>query len=309
MRSAPLLTILGPTACGKTSLAVRLAAVLKGEVISADSRQVYRGMNVGTGKDLAEYQFQGETVPYHLIDIRDAGEEYDVFQFQDDFFKLYEKLSIKGVWPILCGGSGLYLQAALAEEQMVMVPENKRLRERLRKFSQEELVRELAEIRMDLHNKTDLEERDRTIRAIEIASFERQNPERTASPVQEKLTFGLRTERGNLRERIKVRLEKRLEQEGMIEEVQGLLESGIPAKKIDYYGLEYRFINAYLQKDLTYQEMYEGLLQAIRRFAKKQETWFRRMEKNGHQIHWMEVESPMEEKLSFIKSQLPENVT
>lgn len=308
MKNYPLIGIVGPTASGKTALAVQLAAYLKGDIISADSRQVYKEMDIGTGKDLGEYIINGQEIPYHLIDIRRAGQEYDVFQFQEDFFCVYESLKSQGKWTILCGGSGLYLQAALAGKKMLRVEENKALRKELKNKTQVELNSLLQELKPKLHNQTDLQDAERTIRAIEIALFEKKNNKELGSPVKKHVLFGLRTERKNLRERIKIRLDKRLE-EGMIEEVENLKSKGVTSKSLNYYGLEYRFINAYLVGKIPYNEMYNSLLQGIRRFAKKQETWFRRMEKQGYQINWMEVESSMNEKLSFIKQQISKHVS
>jgi tRNA dimethylallyltransferase len=295
----PLITILGPTASGKTTLAVALAAKLEGEIVSADSRQVYQGLDLGSGKDLEEYQLDGKPIPYHLIDVVRPHENYDVYRFQADFFEVYQKLANEEKWVILCGGSGLYLQAALASKKMLMVPTNEQLRAELSSFSQAELVNHFTQLKADQHNTTDLEERERTLRAIEIALAQKENPIREPSPVGEYHLFGLKVERSKLRARIKQRLEVRFKQ-GMIEEVEGLMQAGLSVKKLHYFGLEYRYIASYLSGDLSYAEMFEGLLQAIRKFAKKQETWFRRMEKQGETIHWLAIEMQEKEMINRI---------
>lgn len=298
-----LITILGPTAVGKTKLATTLASQIDGELISADSRQIYRGMDIGTGKDLRDFKVNKIQIPHHLIDIRDAGEEYDVFKFQNDFYQAYQSIIEKGKIPILCGGTGMYLQAALAKDRLVEVPANSFLRSTLAMHRDEELVEILKRVEPDLHNTTDLKDRGRMIRAIEIAQYKQVNPEVEPSPVEERIVFGVQMQREALRKRIKARLEDRLK-EGMIEEVESLLEKGISHEQLDYYGLEYRFISKYLQNELTQEEFFEGLLQAIRRFAKKQMTWFRRMEKQGTEIIWIDAELDMEEKLKLIHSNL-----
>lgn len=289
LKKKPLITILGPTASGKTSLAVALAAKLKGEIVSADSRQVYKGLDLGSGKDLEEYELDDKKIPYHLIDVVEPQENYDVFRFQDDFFEIYQELVNAKKWVILCGGSGLYLQAALASEKMLKVPRNEPLRADLASLSQAELVNHLIQLKADQHNTTDLEERERTLRAIEIAVAQKENLKLEPSPVKEYKIFGIKVVRSKLRARIKQRLEARFKQ-GMVEEVEGLMQAGLSVEKLHYFGLEYRFIASYLSGDLSYTQMFEGLLQAIRKFAKKQETWFRRMEKRGETIHWLELE-------------------
>lgn len=298
-KKRPLITILGPTASGKTSLAVALAARLEGEIVSADSRQVYKGLDLGSGKDLEEYESDGKKIPYHLIDVVEPQENYDVFRFQDDFFKIYQGLVKAKKWVILCGGSGLYLQAALAAEKMLTVPINEPLRAELASLSQGELVNHLTQLKAEQHNTTDLEDRERTLRAIEIAVAQNQNPKQEPSPVKEYKLFGLKVERSKLRERIKQRLEARFKQ-GMVEEVEGLIQAGLSVEKLHYFGLEYRYIASYLSGDLSYTQMFEGLLQAIRKFAKKQETWYRRMEKRGETIHWLELEMQEEEMINKI---------
>lgn len=298
MLSSKLLVILGPTAVGKTSLAVACAKQLDGEIISADSRQVYRDMDIGSGKDLQDYQIDGRKIPYHLIDIKDAGEEYDLFSFQNDFYKAYLEILSREKVPILCGGSGLYLETALQQKRLVAVPENRSLRKQLEEATDKELAERLKRIKTDLHNTTDLNDRERTLRAIEIEEYVQLHPAEK-SPLEDYLIFGLKMERSRLRERIKERLDQRLD-EGMIEEVEKLLARGISAAKLKYYGLEYRFITAFLLKELTYEEMYANLLQAIRRFAKKQMSWYRRMEKRAYPINWIDAELDEAEKLSMI---------
>ena len=299
-----LIVILGPTAVGKTKLAVKLTGLTDGEIISADSRQVYKGMDIGTGKDLADFSVDGKSVPYHLIDIKEAGEEYHVFDFQQDFYEAYETVRKNGKQPILCGGTGMYLEAALAEEKMLRVPVDEELRKELELHSQKELSERLMKLKPDLHNTTDLTEKERSIRAIEIEVFKQsQNTVNEKSPVTEKIIFGIRMEREQLRARIEDRLKTRLE-EGMVDEVRELMSKGISVEKLNYYGLEYRFISLYLTGQINYEEMYEKLLQAIRRFAKKQMTWYRRMEKRGTLIYWIDAELPMNEKIEFIRGKL-----
>ena len=291
-----LIVILGPTAVGKTKLSVQLAVQLNAEIISADSRQVYRNMDIGTGKDLLEYTLDGVSVPFHLIDIKEAGEAYNVFDFQQDFYKAYQKIKKKGKTTILCGGTGLYLEAALAEYQMVEVPTNEKLREELALLEQDELVRRLRLISGTLHNKTDLLERDRTIRAIEIEEFKKKS-QPIKSPIQDVIVIGLRMEREQLRKRIADRVNVRWE-EGMVEEVEMLLKQGVTHEQLNYYGLEYRFISQFIKGELSFDEMNSLLVQAIRRFAKKQMTWYRRMEKKGQYIAWIDAENSSEEKLN-----------
>jgi len=283
-----LIVLLGPTAVGKTKVAVQLADRMNGEIISADSRQVYRGMNLGTGKDLGEYQVAGKQITYHLIDNIEAGQVYDVFSFQRDFYKALDHIEQQGRLPILCGGTGLYLEAALSARQLLEVKKNHALRDELKDESQSALIKLLKSINPELHNTTDLEDRDRLIRAIEIAT-KKKNTDPLPSPLKNYRIYGLTLERSELRERIKKRLDERLQQ-GMIEEVEALLKAGIGHERLDYYGLEYRYIAMYLRRELTYQEMYVQLLQAIRRFAKKQMTWYRRMERKGEMIKWFNAE-------------------
>lgn len=279
-----LLTILGPTASGKTRLAVALAKLIGGEIISADSRQVFRGMDIGSGKDLSEY---GE-VPHHLIDIVEAGEEFNLFRFQRLFLQAFEEIGLRGRLPILCGGTGMYLDAALRGYRMVEVPENKGLRCLTATYSDEELAEKLRVLRPDLHNSTDLTDRQRTIRAIEIELYQKAHPEK-AEPLPEivPLIIGIHWERSQLRERITERLRQRLEN-GMIEEVQQLHDSGVTWERLDYYGLEYRFVGAFLRGEMNRNDMFQRLNSAIHNFAKRQENWFRRMEKHSVMIHWVD---------------------
>lgn len=284
-----LLTILGPTASGKTRLSVEAARLLDGEILSADSRQVFRGMDLGTGKDLQEY---GD-VPYHLIDIADAGSEFNVFEFQRRFFESFEKILGRDRLPVLVGGTGLYLDAVLSGYRLVPVPENPVLRAKLEGLSDEQLRQRLVALRPDQHNSTDLTERTRLVRAIEIAQGE---PEAAAGlpplPEVRAAVFGIQWDREVLRKRITARLKERLEQ-GMIEEVQRLHEQGVPWERLEFYGLEYRFIAQHLQGELTRNDMVQKLAGAIHQFAKRQETWFRRMEKHGTRIHWIKGSDAM----------------
>jgi tRNA dimethylallyltransferase len=283
MTDANMITILGPTASGKTQLAVVLAKELGGEIVSADSRQVFRGMDIGSGKDLHEY---GD-VPYHLIDILDAGEEFNVFEFQRQFFSVYADISKRGRLPILCGGSGMYLDAVLRGYRMVEVPCNDLLRMELADKSDEELKEELCRLRPDQHNNTDLLDRERTVRAIEIAVGDMQDRSVEPFPEVKSVVIGIHWEREGLRKRITARLRQRLEN-GMIEEVERLHSSGIAWQRLDYYGLEYRYVGAYLRGDLSRNDMFQKLNSAIHNFAKRQGNWFRRMESHGVKINWIE---------------------
>lgn len=278
------LTILGPTASGKTRLAVALARDLDAEIISADSRQIFCGMDLGTGKDLHEY---GE-VPYHLIDILDAGAEFSVFAFQRLFCDAFADITARGRLPILCGGSGLYLDSILRSYRMVSVPADAPLRTWLEDHSDEELAAKLRELRPEQHNSTDLLERSRTIRALEIALHESAH-DRECEPLPDirPLVIGIHWERSELRKRITERLKQRLES-GMVEEVQRLHDQGVAWERLDYYGLEYRYIGAFLQGKLCRNDMFQKLNSAIHQFAKRQENWFRRMEKHGVAIQWVE---------------------
>jgi len=295
-----MITILGPTASGKTPFAAALARRIGGEIISADSRQVYRRMDIGTGKDLDDY---GE-VPYHLIDIAEPGTKYNLFQYQHDFLKAYEDIRSRGVTPILCGGTGLYLEAVLKGYQLAPVPENKQLRASLEGKSLEELTQMLVELKRkngtNMHNKTDVDSAQRAIRAIEIEVFNGENPQEGAQiPPIDSLIIGVDIDREERRRKISRRLKQRLET-GMVEEVKALLDSGIPADDLIYYGLEYKFVTEYLIGKTTYEEMYRSLEIAIHQFAKRQMTWFRGMERRGFTIHWIDAMMPMEEKVAEI---------
>ncbi len=283
-----LLVILGPTASGKTGLAVRLARRIGGEVISADSRQVYRGMDLGTGKDLTEYGRGGTAVPCHLIDILDPDEEFSVFAYQDRFHRCFQEISERSRIPIMAGGTGLYLDAVIRGYRMQAVPENGELRYKLADEPMESLRQRLLSISGDVHNSTDLLERKRLIRAIEIAEFNRDHPNNNGARVSiTPLILGIRYEREVLRRRITARLASRLE-EGMIEEVGRLHQQGLGWERIDSFGLEYRFIGRYLQGRIGREEMFQKLNTSIHQYAKRQETWFRRMEKKGVRIYWID---------------------
>jgi tRNA dimethylallyltransferase len=293
-----LLTILGPTASGKTRLAVALAQDLGGEIISADSRQVFRGMDIGSGKDLHEY---GD-LPYHLIDVLEPGDEFSVFAFQRHFLEAFEDISARGRLPLLCGGTGLYLDAVLRGYRMREVPENRPLRAELERKGLDELAALLRELRPEQHNTSDLLERGRTIRAIEIARFERDQPATDDDwPELRPLVIGIRWERGELRRRITERLRLRLDT-GMIDEVRRLHDAGVAWERLDYYGLEYRYIGAFLQGSLSRNDMFQRLNSAIHDFAKRQENWFRKMERNGVSINWVEgAGDPQEESREVIR--------
>jgi tRNA dimethylallyltransferase len=290
-----LLTVLGPTASGKTRLGVELARRFSGEVISADSRQVYRGMDLGTGKDLAEY---GE-IPHHLIDIVPSGSEFNVFQFQRHYLAACADIRTRGRVPVLVGGTGMYLDAALGGRLLQEVPADPALRDELDRLSMETLADRLRVLTPRLHNTTDLLERPRLVRAIEIAAFEAGHPAEPLPPLRSCI-FGIRRDRETLRRRITLRLRERLDQ-GMIEEVARLHDAGVPWEKLEFYGLEYRFIARHLQGELSRNDMFQKLNSAIHDFAKRQETWFRRMERNGTVIHWLNgAGEPLGEALAII---------
>ena len=355
-----MITILGPTASGKTPVAVALACALPpapdggigGEIISADSRQVYRRMDIGTGKDLADYMFQGSgfldgpsgkaerrfrgssltmnhepiTVPYHLIDICEPGTKYNLFQYQQDFYDAYQAIRSRGAVPILCGGTGLYIEAVLKGYQLSPVPQNPELRAALEGKSLDELTQKLTELKAKtgsvMHNKTDVDSCQRAIRAIEIetavldyreyegggreyedSSYADSNPvppiPRTTVPPIPSLIIGINIDRELRREKITCRLKARLEA-GMVDEVRGLLDEGIPAEDLIYYGLEYKYLTEYIIGKLSYDEMFRQLEIAIHQFAKRQMTWFRGMERRGFKIHWIDATLPMEEKINQI---------
>ncbi len=312
-----MITILGPTASGKTSLAAALASHINGmdssiwdgntqgaEIISADSRQVYRGMDIGTGKDLADYTVDGKLIPYHLIDICDAGAKYNLFQYQQDFFDAYQDIQSRGVLPILCGGTGLYIESVLKGYHLSPVPQNPQLRADLEHKSLEELTRMLKDLKAktgsNMHNRTDVDTAQRAIRAIEIETYNLAHPmpEREL-PAVDSLIIGVSIDRDARREKITQRLKQRLK-EGMVDEIRSLLDKGIPAENLIYYGLEYKFITEYVIGKTSYEEMFKGLEIAIHQFAKRQMTWFRGMERRGFTIHWIDALQPMEQKVQQV---------
>ena len=300
-----MITILGPTASGKTPLATALAYEIGGEIISADSRQVYRRMDIGTGKDLADYTVQGSvTIPYHLIDICEPGTKYNLFQYQEDFFDAYQDIRSRGAVPILCGGTGLYIEAVLKGYKLSPVPQNPELRQRLEGKTLAELTQLLADLKSRtgsvMHNTTDVDSCQRAIRALEIETYNLENPvPRRELPPVDSLIIGVDIDREARRAKITHRLKARLE-EGMIDEVRGLLAEGIPAEDLIYYGLEYKFVTEYVTGQTTYDEMFTRLEIAIHQFAKRQMTWFRGMERRGFTIHWINALQPMDDKVAQI---------
>ena len=303
MNKYELITILGPTASGKTALAAALAARLDTEIISADSRQLYRGMDIGTGKDLADYVVDGKSIPYHLIDICDPGYKYNVFEYQHDFFRVFTSLRERGLVPIHCGGTGVYFEAVLKGYKLLDVPPNPALRKRLREKSLPELEILLASYKV-LHNKTDVDSVQRAIRAIEIEEFYRtQAPDvREYAPLNS-LLVGVAIDRELRREKISKRLRARLD-EGMVDEVRRILSNGVAPEDLIYYGLEYKFLTLYIIGKLTYEEMVSQLEIAIHQFAKRQMTWFRGMERRGCTIHWLDATLPMADKVEQIMNWL-----
>ncbi len=298
-----LVTILGPTATGKTQLATALAARIDGEIISADSRQIYRGMDIGTGKDLGEYVVDGKPIPYHLIDIVDAGYKYNVFEYQRDFLKAFESVNQRGHLPILCGGTGLYIEAVLNGYKLLAVPDNQLLREQLATKTLDELTSILSGYKT-LHNQTDVDTVKRAIRAIEIEAYYQTHEEEAVEyPELKSLIIGVGIDREVRREKITTRLKARLN-EGMIDEVKMLLDSGIQPDDLIYYGLEYKFVTNYLLGKLTFDELFTQLEIAIHQFAKRQMTWFRGMERRGFTIYWLDALKSMDEKLDEIESLL-----
>lgn len=282
-----LICILGPTASGKTKYAVKMAYEIGGEIISADSRQVYRGMDIGTGKDLSDYTINGIQIPYHLIDIVAAGEKYNLFQYQKDFERVYDDIRSRGKQPILCGGTGLYIDAVTRGYSLAEVPENPQLRSELEKLSMEGLISKLESMKK-LHNKTDIDSKKRVIRALEIEIFRQNCPVEYVKTVPINTRFiGISVSREERVARIDRRLRERLEH-GMIEEVKRLMDSGISPEDLIYYGLEYKFVTLYLLEKLTYEEIEKQLSVAIHQFAKRQMTWFRGMERRGVRIEWIE---------------------
>ncbi len=298
--SERMITILGPTASGKTPLAASLAREVGGEIISADSRQVYRRMDIGTGKDLEDY---GD-VPYHLIDIAEPGTKYNLFQYQQDFFDAYHNIIGRGKTPILCGGTGLYIEAVLKGYKLSPVPQNPELRKSLEDKTLDELTRMLVELKRqngsNMHNKTDVDSCQRAIRAIEIETYNLHHPvPRRELPPVNSVIIGVNIDRETRRQKITNRLKARLEG-GMVDEVRGLLDEGIPAEDLIYYGLEYKFVTEYVTGQVTYDEMFQRLEIAIHQFAKRQMTWFRGMERRGFAIHWIDALQPMDEKVKAI---------
>lgn len=296
--------LLGPTAVGKTAIGVRLAVALKGEIISADSRQVYKGLDIGSGKDLADYVLDGKQIPYHLIDVADLSQEYSVFLYQKDFYKTFSGLQERGVMPVVVGGSGMYVDAVVRGYDLVPVPENKELRAELEKKSLEDLGKMLLALKGgSLHVPRDLLERERVVKAIEIESFV-QSPECEAfkkslpsRPDIRPIILGTTLPRDRLRSNIARRLDQRLD-EGMIEEVKGLHDAGASWERLEKLGLEYRFVSEFLQgKYSSQKEMRDLLCTAICQFAKRQETWFRGMEKKGVKINWLPLDGSVEEKV------------
>ena len=312
-----MITILGPTASGKTSLATALAAKIDSmdaaswggttvgaEILSADSRQVYRGMDIGTGKDLKDYIVGDKQIPYHLIDICEPGTKYNLFQYQQDFYDAYQDVLHRGVLPILCGGTGLYIEAVLKGYHLSPVPQNPLLRKELEDKSLEKLTAILVDLKTKngtcMHNRTDVDTAQRAIRAIEIETYnlEHPMPEREL-PAVDSLVIGVDIDRDVRREKITCRLKQRLE-EGMVDEIKGLLDRGIPAENLIYYGLEYKFVTEYLIGKSSYDEMFKRLEIAIHQFAKRQMTWFRGMERRGFTIHWIDALLPMSQKVEQI---------
>ncbi|MBC5631313.1 tRNA (adenosine(37)-N6)-dimethylallyltransferase MiaA [Parabacteroides hominis] len=296
MDAYQLITVLGPTASGKTTFAAALAARLDTEIISADSRQIYRSMDIGTGKDLADYTVNGKAIPYHLIDICDPGYKYNVFEYQHDFFRAYEAIREKGKLPILCGGTGMYIEAVLKGYKLLDVPQNPELRESLKDKSLPELEQILAGYKV-LHNKTDVDTAQRAIRAIEIEEYYKSEaPDTNEYDPVNSLIIGIDIDRELRREKISRRLRARLD-EGMVDEVKGIIASGVKPEDLIYYGLEYKYLTLYIIGELSYEDMVSQLEIAIHQFAKRQMTWFRGMERRGSEIHWIDATLPTEEKI------------
>ena len=294
-----IIVILGPTASGKTSVAAHLAARINGEIISADSRQVYKSLNLGTGKDYNDYLINREAVPYHLIDIAEPGYQYNVYEYQQDFLKAYSNITGKGKMPILCGGTGLYIEAALEEYKLIQVPVNVELRENLEKKDLNELAEMLSSYR-NLHNTTDITQKKRAIRAIEIEEYYKTHSVPAGETLALKpLYIGVKFDRLTERQRITKRLNERLN-EGMVDEVRNLLDNGTTPEQLIYYGLEYKFITRYIIGEISFDEMFALLNTAIHQFAKRQMTWFRRMERKGTDIHWLDGLMPVEQKIDRI---------
>lgn len=310
MQNHKMITILGPTASGKTSVAAALALRTGGEIISADSRQVYRRMDIGTGKDLADYTIGDVHIPYHLIDIAEPGTKYNLFQYQQDFHTAYNDIRSRGKLPILCGGTGLYIEAVLGGYSLSPVPQNQQLRESLEGKSLDELTQMLVELKQkngsNMHNRTDVDTAQRAIRAIEIETYNLENPtpERLMPPV-DSLVIGINIDRELRREKITRRLKARLE-EGMCDEIRSLIDGGVNPDDLIYYGLEYKFVTEYVVGRTSYEDMFRQLEIAIHQFAKRQMTWFRGMERRGYTIHWIDAAQPMDEKVEAILSLMNE---
>ncbi len=301
-----LVVILGPTASGKTNFATQLAYELDGEIISADSRQIYRQMNLGTGKDLDEYVVKGHPIPHHLIDIAEPGYKYNVFEYQADFFKAFEKVRLNHRWPIMCGGTGLYIEAVLKQYKLINVPVNDTLRDQLKGKTLEELTAILAGYKK-LHNDTDTDTIPRAIRAIEIEHYYQDHQEIELDlPEIRPLVMGINIDREARRKKITNRLKERLQQ-GMIEEVKSLLDQGLTPEDLIYYGLEYKYITLHITGQLSFDQMFEQLNVAIHQFAKRQMTWFRGMERKGTTIHWMDAFEPVEERIARVEKLLSDH--
>lgn len=295
-----MITILGPTASGKTTLASNLSAQINGEIISADSRQVYKHMNIGTGKDLEDYVVDGRQIPYHLIDIVDPGYEYNIYEYQRDFFNAYYDILLRDKKPVLCGGSGLYIQAVIKAYKLIKVPENILLRNNLSDKSYEDLKKILFDFDKNLHNTTDISDRNRLIKAIEIQDYYKSHPEIVNKyPKIKSDIFGINYSREVLKQRITLRLKARLNQ-GMIKEVEGLLNMGVEPEKLKFYGLEYKYITNFILGEISYDEMFNLLNIAIHQFSKRQMTWFRRMQKQGIEICWIDGDLSLKEKVEYI---------
>lgn len=302
-----MITILGPTATGKTKFAAKLCREINGEIISADSRQVYRGMDLGTGKDFNDYFVDGKKITYHLIDIKDPGYEYSVYEFQSDFLEVYKQILRKKKMPVLCGGTGLYLEAVLMRYDLAKVPVNEKLRKEVSGKSMPELIETLQSLK-ELHNLSDIKDKKRLIRAIEIGTYYKDHPEkiRKRFPDIPNIIFGIYLDRSVIRERITRRLRQRLD-EGMIDEVRGLLNDGFTAGQLMFYGLEYKYLTLYVTGEISYNEMFSNLNTAIHQFAKRQMTWFRRMEKKGVPMHWIDGNLVDNKKVKIIKEELKSN--
>lgn len=306
MNKERLIVVVGPTACGKTAFATRLALMTDGEILSGDSRQVYRGMDIGTGKDLSDYTIDGKKIPYHLIDIADPGEKYNVYRYQQDFAEAYADITARGKQPILCGGSGLYVEAVIKNYSLLSAPPNPALRAELEGKTMDELARILASFQ-PLHNTTDLDNRRRAIRAIEIADYLKSHPEgRGPMDGLSYTVLGLDIPRELRRERITRRLRARL-REGMVDEISGLLDSGVKPEDLIYYGLEYKYVTLYCTGKLTMDEMTEQLEIAIHQFAKRQMTWFRGMGRRGIKINWIDASQPLDAMLAQATATLSDN--